>query len=510
MDRADVPYVVLALVLFALLVSETINQTVHGSWIGDYWEHAAVIRELTHHPFDPSHPLFALDAPNQFFSPYAVALGLLARVVGLSAGQVLAVGGIGNVLLLLCVLPSFVRLFSKEKRAAFYSLLFMLLLWGQHPWLWSGFFHLDALGLVVPYPSTFATALAMWILVAWSRYLNAPSTGRIGFVACGSAVVLLTHPPVAAFLFAALAAFAAERKGTLIARLRPLALVVGVALGVALLWPYYPFLTLLREQHVFDASNVSLYRGVVSVLFPLSLAFLVLPGRVRANSRDPLVLTVACLIALYVAGWALSRWSLGRVLPMMVILLDVALAARLAQWQLRMRGPRVFGAAVVAAVVLLGWIDMSLRADVSRAIPGNGARGPGYYYSTLLARVPPGQVVMSSISTGWEVPAYGGRIVASLHPEAFVADARQRDQAVSTFFQRTTSKGERRLLMSRYDARYVLVSRTADPGYSKLLTMGRVVGDAGGYVLLEAPLTISARLAGGCPAPGRCRAPSAS
>jgi hypothetical protein len=510
MGCAELPYVFLALALFALLVSETINQTVHGSWIGDYWEHAAVIRELTHHPFDPTHPLFALNAPNQFFSPYAVGLGLFARVIGLSAGQVLAVAGIGNILLLLSVLPSFVGLFSRQKRAAFYSLLFMLLLWGQHPWLWSGFLHLDVLGLAVPYPSTFATALAMWILVAWTRYLDSPSVGRIVFVACGSAVVLLTHPPVAAFLFVALAAFAAERPGTLKARLRPLALVVGVALGGAILWPYYPFLTLLREQHVFDASNVSLYRGVLSVLFPLLLVFLVLPGRLRVKSRDPLVVSIVCLVAMYVAGWVLARWSLGRVLPLMVILLDVALADRISQWQLRVRRPRVLGAGVVAAVLLLAWIDMSLRSDVTRAIPGGGGRGPGYYYSALLERLPPGNVVMSSLSTGWEVPAYGGRIVASLHPEAFVADSGQREQAVATFFGPATSDAERRLLMSRYGARYVLVSHTADPAYSTLLSMGRVVGDTGGYVLLEAPVTVSARSAERCVAHGRCRAPSAS
>ena len=48
-------------------------------------------------------------------------------------------------------------------------LLFLLFLWGSDPWTFSGFFHLRSLSLVLPYPSTFATALALAALAAFPR-----------------------------------------------------------------------------------------------------------------------------------------------------------------------------------------------------------------------------------------------------------------------------------------------------------------------------------------------------
>src|SRR5262245_17984754 len=53
-----------------------------GYFSSDFWEHAAVVRELSVRPLAPRHPLLAVDAPHAYASPYHLAVGLAARVTG--------------------------------------------------------------------------------------------------------------------------------------------------------------------------------------------------------------------------------------------------------------------------------------------------------------------------------------------------------------------------------------------------------------------------------------------
>ena len=65
-------------------------------WFGDFWEHAAVVRELATHPLSPRHPLLSSDAPHAFFSPYALAVAGASRALGSDPVTTLAAAGIGN------------------------------------------------------------------------------------------------------------------------------------------------------------------------------------------------------------------------------------------------------------------------------------------------------------------------------------------------------------------------------------------------------------------------------
>ena len=122
--------------VFALMLSRTRN----GEWGGDFWEHAAAVRELARAPFDPSHPLFALDVPHLDFAPYALALALVAKIARIEVVLTLEIAGMVNLLLLLIGLRLFVRVFSERRTAPFYALLFLLLLYGWSPWVASGIF----------------------------------------------------------------------------------------------------------------------------------------------------------------------------------------------------------------------------------------------------------------------------------------------------------------------------------------------------------------------------------
>jgi hypothetical protein len=487
-------YIALAAALYVLMLSETVTQTVDGSWVGDFWEHSAVVRELARHLLHPAHPLLAVDRPHEFFSPYALVLAAVSRVTTLSAVTVLGIAGMVNLVLLLAALPRFVRLFSKERYAPFLALFFTLVLWGSHPLVYSGFLHFNVIGLVLPYPSTFGTALTMWTIVVWVGYLGRPQAWRVVFVALAAAVVLLTHPVAAFFLVVLMAAFSFQRLGTASARILALAGVGAVMLVAALLWPYYPFFKLLHEEGVFDESNHALYLSMLQQVLPVLPAVLLLPLRLRVSRRDPLVLTFVVLAVVYALGDVTSRWSIGRVLPYGVLLLHIVLADRIAARFGRGRLAPAAMVAVVVAVLYISAANMELEKPAVRALPRSvfpsltAAYRPeaiGPTYSRLFAGVPRASVTMASERAGWPVPTYGGRIVAALHPQAFIANLAQRDRDAATFFDPATADAVRSRLLCRYGADYVLVDRI-DGGVAPgaLADLGRRVGSDGQYVLL--------------------------
>lgn len=496
-DASTLLYVFLATALFALMLSESVVQTVDGSWVGDFWEHSAVVRELARHLVHPLHPLLALDKPHEFYSPYALALAAASRVTSLSAVTALGIAGMVNLVVLLAGLPRFVRLFTTEALAPFFALLFTLFLWGIHPLVYSGFLHFDVIGLVLPYPSTFATALTLWTIVVWVGHLDRPQRWRIVFVALAAAVILLTHPVAAFFLVVLMAAFSAQRLGTGTARPDALAVVGGVMLAAAALWPYYPFFRLLHEEGVFDASNRPLYLEMFPEVLPALVGVPLLVNRLRLSRRDPLVVTLVAIAFVYTIGDVTSRWSLGRVLPYGVLLLQIVLADRFAA---RLgRGRLGLIAACVAAVTLvfLATHVMELEKPFVRTLPRgvfpsltavDRAESVGAEYDRLFAGVPRQSVTMASLRAGWEVPTYGGRIVAALHPQAFIANLAVRARDAATFFDPATGEAVRRRLLCRYRADYVLVQRD-DGGVAPeaLSGLGRTVRAVGPYVLLATP-----------------------
>src|SRR4051812_49030647 len=138
--------------------------------------------------------------PHPFFSPWAVVVGLIARVTGLGPVDTLVLIAPVHLVLLLTGLWAFVRRVSQAPQAPFYALLFTLLLWGPQPWRYSGFVHLGSLGFVLPYPSTFAIAAVLWAIALFDRLLDRLPLAGLALVApvvgltLLSAVILLTHP----------------------------------------------------------------------------------------------------------------------------------------------------------------------------------------------------------------------------------------------------------------------------------------------------------------------------
>ena len=467
-----------------------------GYFSSDFWEHAAVVRELSVRPFSPKHPLLSVDATHAYFSPYLLAVALAARATGISAISALASAGLINIVLLVLALRRLlVRLLPQGEAAAPYALLFIFFLWGKDAWMWSGFLHIGMLGYDASYPSTFAAA-AMFLSL--SLLLDALDRGRsLAFIGIALllALCILTHPPTAVVLLAGLAALFLARvnnrfliNGVLLAG----AVVAGVA--GALAWPYFPVRQLLVAQPAeFHLWNVVFYQGVPAQVWPAMLALPVLVWRLRGNRRDPLVLFVAALSVIYALGGITGKYGLGRVVAYIAVFLQVALGAAVATWESRLPARRAWLAPACTLIAILGLLTYT-RPPHPRML--RYERPLWYDVRSVLTSVRPSEVVLADSRTSYMVPVLtGGRVVAWRHPVYWVPDHAERRQAQERFFAEATD-AERREVIARYRVRWILLNRgevhLSPEAEGRLLALGCVVAERGSLVLLD--------LRGSCPA----------
>jgi hypothetical protein len=459
-----------------------------GYWESDFWEHAAVVRELSVRPFSPKHPLLSVDATHVFFSPYLLAIALVARATGASPMSALAIAGLLNIVFLVLALRRFlVRLLPEGAAATPYALLFILLLWGRDAWMWSGFLHIDALGFVAPYPSTFIAA-AMFLCL--SLLLDALDRRRSpAFVGVGLLVALcaVTHPPTAVVLFAALTAlFLGRRQESFFTNgVFLLAAVVAGVVGAAA-WPYFSFLDLLVAQsaEIHRWSRV-FYQGVAPQVWPAIVALPVVAWRLHQGRRDPLVLVIVLLTVVYAIGAIAGKEGLGRVIAYIVVFVHVALGAAVATWESRLPAKRAWVVPACALIVAVAFVAYN-RAPLRRIVRDARPAWPGI--KRILAPVGAEDVVLTDSRTSYMVPAFTGRVVAWRHPVYWVPDHTERQHALERFFTAATDD-ERRAVIARYGVRWILLDRRqvrlTPEEEGRLLVLGSVVADRESLLLLD-------------------------
>jgi hypothetical protein len=437
----------------------------HGHWIGDFWEHSAVVRELVTHPLHPRHPLLVIDAPHPFSNPYALLVALATRLTGASAVTGLATAGIVNLVMLLVALRLFVRRFAPTAAdaVAFYLLLFMLLLWGLEPWDYSGFYHIHVIFHSLPYPSSFAFWLSLLLLALNEKRIADGAPILLLVIVPTSAVVLLTHPPTFLFLATGVVAMSVDAR----TRIREAVVALGslaAAVGIALAWPYFPLWTLLTSVSEPHRRNAVMYAEPLMRTFPALLGLPPLVATDLRTGRCSIAAWLGMLLVIYVFGWVTAKYTYGRVVSYMVFLLQLELARFVARRETNTQGSgtriswQVWSAAAAAICVLV-----SARSLVSTARDLLASRTDADY--TFLRDVV-GQydVMMADGPIRGIIPSFGGKLVSAQNPLAFVPEAEYeaRRADVHTFFSAATTQLEREALLRKYRASFVLIPRSAD------------------------------------------------
>jgi len=487
-------FLILCFILAVLAVSQTIN----GQWGGDFWEHAAVVRELATHPFSPKHPFLLLDAPHEFYSPYALGIALISRTTGLDSVTTLSMVGIANLFFFLFSLRLLISLlFPKDGDAtSFYALLFILFLWGKSQYSASGFFNLLSLSYTLPYPSTFAASMVFMALAMWIWLIRDGHSGWILPIAGVSGLVLLTHPLTYIFLAVGLIAIIVAEQPRFGVGLCLMMLVFATSLLVAAVWPYYPFFRMALFDSAFhdalNASNFFCYQAVPQHLLPMLIGVPVIILRMRANWRDPLGLMFVMLLAVYAFGAIFQQWTYGRVLSPIALILQISLAAVIARVEFKLNYTNLsvsFQRGVYCLIIVAfcltcsGWYFPHI---LQRSIPGSPSARMRFAFLSKL--IPQYDVVISDFATKLIIPTFGGKLVASDRPVAFVPDHDQRRKDVKDFFSPTSDFNRRYAIVQKYGCRHIFVSKGNSASQEiirSFVPLGSIAYEDGEFVLLS-------------------------
>ncbi len=486
-------FFLLSLLLVVLMVSHTLN----GQWSGDFWEHSAAVRELATHPFSPHHPQLLLRVPHAFYSPYTLGVACVSRLTGLGPVESLAIAGIFNLLLFLFALRLFVSLLFPQygEATAFYTLLFTLVLWGGAAWGYSGFFHLRVLGYVLPYPSTFATAV---VLIALSMYiLLVRNENRLWLIPIlvASLLVILTHPLTFMFMAAGLVSLSFGQHRL---RLLDYGLLIGLFILtflIAAIWPYFPFVTLITsESAVYHESNRVMYVGVIERILPALIGFPLLLLRIKSNRRDALVFMFATLCLIYLYGVVSNRFSYGRVISYIVLILHISIAAGVSHIESKLAfrhlPPSLLRFAYFCLILVIT-LAFSFQSMIQPTLPYFTPGRPNTYHQYLFLSdlTPQYDVVLSDIDTSWVVPTFGGKVIACQHALAFVPDHDTRRKDVSDFFRDATALQERLEIIRKYQVNFLLIDKARIATWRTMVDsfqpFGRVVFDNDQFVLIH-------------------------
>jgi hypothetical protein len=437
---------------------------VHGHWIGDFWEHSAVVRELITHPLHPRHPLLLVGAPHAFENPYALAVATFARVAGVSSVFALSAASLFNLIMLLVALRLFARRLAAGagEAVAFYLLLFMLLLWGADPWEFSGFFHVNAVNHTLAYPSACAFWVSLLVLALNARRVTEGSARLIALEVPLIALVLLVHPPVFLFVATGLVAMALDAPD----RRREIAVVLAslaIAFAIACAWPYFPLWTLLTGgSAMFNANNAVMYSQPLLRTFPVLIGIPLLVLAARRSGEWSLTVWAALLFGLYLFGFVTGKYNYGRVIFFVVFLLQLEIARFVAdretRWAARGAGHAPL---LVTGVSMVALTLLSARTLVTAARDTLWGQRTDAGYGFLRRDVPQYDVMMADLRTGWIAASFGGKLVATQHPLAFVSEDEQqaRRSDVRTFFAASTSQAERQRLLTTNRVSYVFAPR---------------------------------------------------
>lgn len=447
--------------LSSFIVLLAIAFVFNGQWKGDFYEHAAVVRELSTHPIKPKNPLILSNAPHAFYSPYTLFLGLITRVFKISAIQTLSCAAILNLCLLLFSLRLFIlNHFKKDQsKVSFYTVLLFLFFWGSNPWWYSGFLHMDVLFYVLPYPSTFTTALAFTSFACYSMYIKKKKTLLILLILILLTICFITHPVTTLSSYVVLILLSIDNEWNWTEFLSAVA-ICAVSTLLSVLWPYYPILKLLIYSTPatvnFHLDNKELYENILGIIWPFILFAPTLFIK-HVNRSRSLLFALALLVLIYISGYIFKIWGLGRVICFAASIYHILVAlqfARLENYVLETQKSRLISLACLLFIIVL---SKKFYYPIINSIP---VKTPYYSKFNFLSKyINQYDVVLSDIGTSFFIPSFGGKVIASPHPLYFVSDHRIRREDLGIFFKDITLE-KREEIIKKYLVKFILLDNT--------------------------------------------------
>jgi hypothetical protein len=503
--------------LFVLLLIQVLF-IINAPWVGDYWEHRAVLNELILHPANPSHPILLADKPHAFFSPYLVAFGWLGHYAHLSASQLLSLAAIGNLLLFVLSIRLLAGIFlpAGNRQLQVAALMAAVLFcWGYDPPNFSSFYHAGTFFFTTPYPSTFSFTLSV-LAAACFHYLMHHAVSVLWRLLLASGIVLLlttvllTHPLTFLFgaaLFAAIGLQAARCKTTSLFRITVSGLgFLILPFALASFWPYYPFYELLgyvEPGNRFHADSRELYSSLYFKLFPLVMLVIFLvrkPGRFIMNHL-PVLFSMALLAGLFFYGFFSGSYGFGRMIAFIALLAQLLLVK--IAFEEGVRQIKLFFALLMLCCLPFVAVSLKQLAGAAFTTHKQYLKRPvhqpfeltqpaemAHRLQFLEKKIPAGALVLTDTICARYVPGFGARIVATPFPLYWITDQEQRLRDARIFFYSGTP-ASRDSLLQQYQPAFLLLTPTTRYLLPQLTqwTRGQRVYEENGLLLV--PLNTS-------------------
>jgi len=499
---ATMLFFVLAILLWGWVVYDALwfRLITYGAR-SDIWEHVAVLKEWSQNIWEPQHPHTQAMAGSPRYTPLYMIYAILYGLGGLGSLDVVAFAGVLHTTVLLIALYFFCYRYFESPWAPVVALVVLFCFWGQG-WGWANAYDLRAYLLVSSYPSMGVFAFSV-MLFAWTlRLLRSVQRLRGDEAACYVclvAFVVASHPLTAVFALGGAFLLIFQEKTATLERKKILLILGMLGAGLSLLWPWYSIWGVVfgndmnmkvdisrflqaygvtgrasyvgemkRGQYFYDWGQLFL-RGEEGLLGGLCALGLLFMRRFRwigllfllmllpfvANMFLPIPLghrfvffcffsahmaLVACVVLLIEKcvlirqrrNWLLGRWAicislLGVLIYPLVTQVEFAAKA----FQDRKNEPFDF------------------RYTPSPVV---------MRFSQLAEKIDENALVMTDVETGFTLPAFTGKVVAPLRGDVFLADRRERNRAVRTFFAPNTPDDIREMILNRYKVTHILIA----------------------------------------------------
>lgn len=430
-------YIIVCISLFCLQLSNVWQGIDVGS---DFWEHAAVVKELSRNLWQPQNPIIGGHIPHAFFSPYTVLIAIISITTGLDPISSLTYFGFINLTLILFSLYRFIKSIfpSDNQTIATISLLFMLFFWGAQPASWSGFYHILTYKYILSYPSAFAFGLSLLSLSIIQDTNHSLTINKKIVVIILSTVVFITHPLTALFLFVGIiSSIWILHQNSLIHTGIKSALIIVPSLILAWLWPYYDFVSLSSGQtYNFNEMSKELYRNAIIGYWPLLLLIFSIPYLFKNKSVRYLIVSMILLGILYVIAFLLKKYGFGRVIAN-IMFLGQCLMGFLVVDHFKKATPIKKRNAFFGFLSVLMIISISINfVSFKKAFVFGKKTDLTYYqkFSFLEETVPANAIILSDLYTSWIIPTFSGKVIPSRHPIYWVDDLYERNDEINHFF----------------------------------------------------------------------------
>lgn len=470
--------------LFVLLLIQLLF-VINAPWIGDYWEHRAVLNELILHPGNPSHPILASDQPHAFFSPYLVALGWLGHYLHLSSAQLLSLAAIGNLLLFMVSIRLLVGMFLPAGNRTLQfaaTMLAVLFCWGYDPPNYSSFYHFGTLFYTTPYPSTFSFILSVFsaTIFRYLLYHALPIPVRL-LLATGTLIllttVLLTHPLTFLFAISLLVAVgvqAAQDQTTSLFRITVSTLAFSIVpFAIASFWPYYPFfelLTYVAPGNRFHADSRELYSSLYIKLLPIAVLVFLAAAKPVAFLKNnlPVLMALFMLSVFFFYGFFSGSYGFGRMIAFIALLAQVLLVKELlegANLRLKLLVPVLILLCMAYAFTSLKQIIQAafktrtqyLNTTVHEPFELTPPAELAHRLRFLENKVANGSLVLTDTACGRYLPGFGIRVIATQFPIYWIPENEQRLMDLKKFFYTGTAT-EKIQILAKYKPDYLLLT----------------------------------------------------